>query len=60
MVFRPDQSQKAHWNNEMDDLIFWIGTPDGWQADNRYLTVSRPPESVSPEPRRLEFEIKCP
>ncbi len=60
VVFRPDRQQKAHWNNEMDDLEFWIGTPEGWQVDNRHLTVSRPPESVSMEPRRLEFEIKCP
>jgi tetratricopeptide (TPR) repeat protein len=60
VVFRPDSSQKAHWNNEMEDLVFWIATPDGWLVDNHHLTVSRPPEPVSIEPRRLEFEIKCP
>ncbi|MBW7995688.1 MAG: hypothetical protein FVQ81_03760 [Candidatus Glassbacteria bacterium] len=60
VVLRPDLSQKAHWNNEMEDLVFWIDTPDGWQVDNRHLTVPIPPEPVSQETRRLEFEIKCP
>jgi hypothetical protein len=60
VVFRPDRSKKAHWNNEMEDLAFWIDTPEGWQVDKRRLTVPRPPEAVSTEPRRLEFEFKCP
>ena len=60
VVFRPDLTQKAHWNNEVDDLVFWIDPPDGWQVDRNYLTVGRPPEVVSQEDRKVEFELKSP
>ncbi len=55
-----DSLHKAHWNNEMEGLVFWINPPGGWQVNNRRLTIPRPPEAVSLEPRRLEFGIMCP
>ena len=60
VVLRPDQSQKAHWNNEVDDLVFWVDPPAGWEVDTHYLTVGRPPEAVSQEVRKVEFELKIP
>ena len=60
VVFRPGLDKKTHWNNEVEDLVFWIDPPTGWQVDSRYLTVKRPPEAVSQEDRKVEFELKCP
>jgi hypothetical protein len=58
VVFRPNLQKKAHWNNEVDDLVFWLNPPPGWEADRRYHTVKIPPEPVSQEVRRVEFELK--
>ncbi len=58
--FVPNEDIQAHWNNEVDDLIFWVEAPEGWQLDRRAVTVPNPPETVSSEPRRIELEIKAP
>ncbi len=60
VVFRPNLERKAHWNNEVDDLVFWVSAAAGWQVDNRYRTVGRPPEVVSQEARQIEFEVRSP
>ena len=60
VVFRPDLSKKAHWNNEVDDTVFWVDVPDGWQVDARRHTVAIPPEPVSQETRHVEFELQAP
>lgn len=60
VTFRPNAATKAHWNNEAEGLVFWIDAPEGWQASDRYLTVSNPPAAVSLEPRTVEFELKAP
>lgn len=60
IVFRPDRKRKAHWNNEVDGLVFWLGMPDGWQADPALAKHSNPPEDVSQETRNIEFEVKGP
>ncbi len=59
-VFRPNAGIKAHWNNEVDDLMFWIEPPPGWQVDHRRLSFPNPPQLVSSEERRLELEIQSP
>lgn len=58
--FRPNPEVKAHWNNEVDELVFWIDPPKAWQVDRRYLTAPLPPEPVSREVRKLELEVKTP
>ena len=58
--FVPNEAIKAHWNNEVDDLIFWVDVPDGWELDHRAVTVPNPPEAVSNETRTVELEIKAP
>jgi hypothetical protein len=58
--FRPNVRLKAHWNNEAGPLVLWVNAPPGWQTNGNYFSVRNPPESVSLEPRRLEFEVKPP
>ena len=60
VVLRPDLSLKAHWNNEVDDLVFWVDPPEGFRVDRRHHTVAIPPEPVSQELRQVEFEIASP
>jgi hypothetical protein len=35
----PNDTVKAHWSNEVDDLVFWIDAPEGWQLERRVVTV---------------------
>ena len=37
--FVPNDTVKAHWSNEVDDLVFWIDAPEGWQLERRVVTV---------------------
>lgn len=58
--FRPNSQIKAHWNNEVHDLVLWIDPPTGWEVSDQYLTVPNPKEPVSVETRKIEFELRCP
>ena len=58
VVLRPNLQKKAHWNNEVDDLVFWVNSPQGWKVNQPYLTVQNPPQTVSQEIRKVEFELK--
>ena len=49
LTFRPNLERKAHWNNEAEDMVFWVNPPDGWEVDVRHVTVERPPQVVSLE-----------
>jgi hypothetical protein len=60
VVFRPNEANKAHWNNEVDGLRLWVSPPDGWQADQHSWELANPPTAVSQEVRRVEFEIRTP
>ncbi|MEE9217566.1 MAG: hypothetical protein V3U98_00710 [Acidobacteriota bacterium] len=60
VIFRPNADVKAHWNNEVEDLVFWVDPPAGWRTDRRWLTVPRPQQVVSTETRRVEFELQVP
>ena len=60
LVFRPNLNTKAHWNNEVEDLVVWVDPPAGWQVDRQHLTVSNPPQVVSQETRKVEFEFYSP
>ena len=59
VTFLPNAAIKAHWNNEVDDLVFWIEPPEGWEVDRRLVTVANPPKTVSLEPRTVELEIRA-
>ena len=60
LVFRPNLEIDAHWNNEAEDLVFWIDPPTGWRVDRRASSVPNPPQPVSEEVRRLELEVRSP
>jgi tetratricopeptide (TPR) repeat protein len=60
VVLRPNQQNKAHWNNEVEDLVVWLNPPDAWTLNEPYLTSANPPQPVSQEVRRVEFEAKSP
>lgn len=60
LVYRPNESIKAHWNNEADGLNVWVNPPNGWRVDQRLLNVPNPAGAVSTEIRRIEFEAQCP
>jgi tetratricopeptide (TPR) repeat protein len=60
VTFRPNRELKAHWNNEVEDLVFWVDPPDGWHVDNQHQSFPNPPEAISQEPRSLEFELQVP
>jgi len=59
LAFRPDSERKVHWNNEVDDLVLWIEAPLGWELEHRLCRIDGPPEPVSGETRRLDFEVRC-
>ncbi len=60
VVFRPNPAIRAHWNNEVDDLVLWVDPPPGWEADSQRAAVARPPEPVSREARSIEVELHAP
>ena len=60
VVFRPNQTNKTHWNNEAGDFVFWVSPPAGWNVSQRLTTIPNPPQSVSKESREVEFEVKGP
>jgi len=60
IVFRPVEENLSHWNNEAEELAFWIDPPRGWEVERRYLTLPLPPEVVSQEARVLEVEVRAP
>jgi hypothetical protein len=60
VTFKPNAKAKGHWNNEANELVFWVNPPEGWEVNIRYLTVPIPPEPVSQEARRVEFELQTP
>ncbi|MCZ6695530.1 MAG: hypothetical protein O7A63_03220 [Acidobacteria bacterium] len=60
VTFTPNADAKAHWNNEVDDLILWLNLPPGWEADARRLTTPNPRRPVSQEVRKVEFEVRVP
>jgi len=60
LTFRPNLRTKAHWNNEVDPLVYWLRTPRAWSAERQAVVAPNAPTEVSQEPRTVEFEIKVP
>jgi len=60
VVLRPGSADKAHWNNEAGNLVFWVSPPAGWNVSQNLTTVPNPPQAASTEPRHVEFEVRAP
>ena len=56
----PEAERDAHWNNEVGGLVVWIDPPAGWKIDRNRMEVAPPPEPVSGERRRVEFDVLSP
>ena len=59
VVFRPRRETKAHWNNEVDGLVVWLGATEDCRVDGSMRMVDNPPDAVSLETRRVEYEVHC-
>lgn len=60
VFFRPNETLKAHWNNESEPLRLWIELPEGWQAVDPLLSAPQPEIPESSETRRIDFDIYSP
>jgi len=56
----PNESQKAHWNNEAGPLKLWIDASAGWKVQPQLLVAPQGREPETSEPRHLEFEVMAP
>jgi hypothetical protein len=60
VLLRPNAQRQAHWNNEAQDLVFWVDLPPGWQGDSQRVTVPNPRAPTSRESRSIEMELRSP
>lgn len=60
MTLWPNESRKAHWNNEAEPLKLWIDTPAGWQVKPQLLIAPQGEKPETSEPRHFEFEVRVP
>jgi len=58
VIFRPNPTIKAHWNNEAEGLVFWIEPQKDMMLEHSYISLTNPPQAVSRETREVEFEVK--
>ena len=60
VTLRPNESRKAHWNNEAEPLKLWIKPPAGWKVQPQLLVAPQGEKPQTLEPRRFEFEVRIP
>ncbi len=60
VALRPQESLKAHWNNEADPTELWVRVGSGWEASERRLDAPMPDCPLTIETRHFEFELSCP
>jgi len=60
VTLRPNEKQRAHWNNEAEPLKLWVDPPAGWQVQPQLLIAPQGDKPETSEPRRLEFELRTP
>lgn len=60
VIFKPNDSRKAHWNNEVEDLRVWVEPPQGWFVERKLYRYANPPEAVTQEERQIDIELNGP
>ncbi|MHC4437766.1 MAG: hypothetical protein ACYS3S_10435 [Planctomycetota bacterium] len=60
VTLRPDEKQKAHWNNEAESLKLWVDPPSGWKVLPQLLTAPQGSKPETTESRIFEFEVQAP
>jgi len=59
LLLRPDEAQKAHWNNEGEGVTVWIDPPGGVEVNPQMIRLENPTDAaVSREERVVEFELR--
>jgi len=60
LVFSTNEAHKAHWNNEVDELVCRLNPPEGVTVSKRHLTHPIPDDvATSTEDRVVEFEVRA-
>lgn len=57
VTFRLNESIHPLWNNEADDLMIWVGLPDGLTMVEGDLAYNNPELPETRELRHVEFEV---
>lgn len=63
LEFRPAADGDAHWNNEAEPMLVWLGSdalPAGVELERRLFELEAPAEPVSDEVRVVDFEVRLP
>ncbi len=58
--FKPNSALRAHWNNEVEGLAFFLRPPTGARVDRRLHRLPLPAADVTQETRTIECEIVVP
>ena len=57
VTFRPNEKTHPLWNNEVDDLLMWVGVEGDLELGERHLSFLNPEQPETHEIRQLEFEL---
>jgi len=60
VTFRPNARTKAHWNNSVDPLVYWLTPPAGVGVSARALVAPNADTEVSQETRTVEYDVTTP
>lgn len=58
LLWTPETSKKAHWNNEAEDMEVWLQAPTGWELASSRLSYTNPRALVESTPRAFDFELR--
>lgn len=57
VTFRPNVGTKAHWNNSVDPLVYWMKPPAGAAVSSRAVVAPNAATEVSQETRTVEYDV---
>ena len=60
VTFRPNVRTKAHWNNSVDPLVYWMSPPAGVGVAAHALVAPNATTEVSQETRSVEYDVTLP
>ena len=60
VTFRPNARTKAHWNNSVDPLVYWLAPPAGVRVSARAFVAPNAGTEVSQETRTVEYDVTLP
>jgi len=60
VTFRPNARTKAHWNNSVDPLVYWVNPPAGVSIPQHAVAAPNAETEVSQETRVVEYDLTLP